>query len=373
MSSKSIALEKAADICRQFQIEGETVRAAPHGSGHINDTYAVTLTRQGGETRYIFQRINHTIFRNVEGLMDNIVRVTAHVRRKLQESGGADVARGTLSLVPAKNGRAFILTADGEYWRVYQFIDGASTYDVCAGPEQAREAARAFGYFQSLLVDLPGGRLVETLPYFHHTPRRFEVLRKAVEEDKVGRRAKVQKEIAFCTERAGDTGLVVDLIGQGKIPERTTHNDTKLNNVMIDNRTGKGLCVIDLDTVMPGSVLYDFGDMVRTFTPTAAEDEPNLSKVSLNMAVFEGLVEGYLDAAGRFLTPVEKEHLVFAGKLITFTIGIRFLADYLAGDTYFKIARPEHNLDRARTQFKMVEEIERSQRQMEQIVRDRLR
>ncbi|MDI6773777.1 MAG: aminoglycoside phosphotransferase family protein [Verrucomicrobiota bacterium] len=373
MSSQEIHLDKAREIARRFRVEGDITYAAPYGSGHINDTYAVTLERSNGQARYVFQRINHAIFRDVEGLMRNIARVTAHIRGKLEGVSGGDLSRATLSLVPTRDGGTFLRTGAGECWRAYEFIAGASTYDVCVGPDQACEAARAFGRFQSLLVDLPGGQLVETLPYFHHTPRRFDALLKAIEEDKAGRRSQVEREIAFCMERRRDAVVIVDLIEKRLVPKRITHNDTKLNNVMIDDRTGKGLCVIDLDTVMPGSVLYDFGDMVRTFTPTATEDETDLDKVTLNMAIFEGLVQGYLDAAGKFLTPTERQYLVFSGKLITFTIGVRFLADYLAGDLYFKIARPDHNLDRARTQFKMVREIEERGQEMERITRLRTR
>ncbi len=357
------------DVVGQFALEGHVTEAVPYGSGHINDTYCVRVDSSDGKVRrYIFQRINHRVFQNIEGLMDNIDRVTRHLRNKLTANAEADAARQALHLVPTRDQKTYARSDGGEYWRVYDFIEGASTYDVCRGPDQAYEAAKAFGRFQAMLVDLPGPRLVETLPYFHHTPRRLEALRQAIQKDARGRHAEVQHEIAFCEARAKEAGVIVEAMEQGRLAERTTHNDTKLNNVLIEDRTGRGLCVIDLDTVMPGSVLYDFGDMVRTFTPTAAEDETDLEKVMLDMNIFDGLAEGYLTATGEFLTPAERQYLVCAGKLITFTIGIRFLTDYLAGDVYFKIARPRQNLERARTQFKMVSEIEARQKEMERRV-----
>ncbi len=361
-------LDRVYKVAEEFRLVDKPCSARPHGSGHINDTFAVACGAGGSRRRYVFQRINRDIFKNIEGLMDNVARVLAHLRRTLTPVS-EDPARAALTLIPTRAGSDYLQTRAGDYWRVYDFIEEADTYDVCAGPDQAYEAAKAFGVFQKSLVDLPGPRLHVTLPYFHHSPRRYAALEAAWSADTAGRAQAARAEMAFCQARKDAVGPVVAMMEQGAVPERITHNDTKLNNVMIDNRTGRAVCVIDLDTVMPGTALCDFGDMIRTFTPTAAEDERDLTQVHLNMEIFRGLAEGYGEVARDFLTETEKAWLVFAGRLITFTIGVRFLTDYLAGDVYFKVHRPGHNLDRARTQFKMVEQIEQRQAEMEALVK----
>jgi hypothetical protein len=290
--------------------------------------------------------------------MANVERVCAHAHAKLKKAGETDADRRTLRLIPTRAGKAWHIDAAGNRWRCYHFIEGATGHDVVRSPEQAYAAARAFGAFQALLTDLPGGRLHETIPDFHHTPSRFARFQQALAQDAHGRAAACVPEIAFALARSHEVNVVVDALRDGTLPERVTHNDTKLNNVLLDDVTQEGVCVIDLDTVMPGSVLYDFGDLVRTATSPAAEDETDLSKVRLQFPMFEALVKGYLASADGFLTPKEKELLPFAGKLITFEIGLRFLTDWLEGDVYFKIKRPTHNLDRARTQFKLIESIE---------------
>jgi Ser/Thr protein kinase RdoA (MazF antagonist) len=368
MEKKDIDLAAMRDIAGRFQIGGTVVRCGPYGSGHINDTFEVVM-KGAPRQRYIFQRINHRIFRNVEGLMENISRVTRHLRSRLEKTPGSDPDRETLTLIPARDGRCFLRTDAGEYWRAYIFIEGATTHDVCKGPEQAGQAAQAFQRFQAALVDLPGGPLHETIPYFHHTPRRFSALKEAIEKDSAGRKDSAREAIEFALEREAMTSVITNLLETGDLPGRVTHNDTKLNNVMIDDQTGKGVCVIDLDTVMNGSALYDFGDMVRTSTPVCLEDEPDLSKVDINLDVFEALVRGYTQNAKGFLTRTECEHLAFAGRLITFTIGIRFLTDYLSGDVYFRTHRPGHNLDRARVQFRLVATMEKHRGRMEQTVK----
>jgi Ser/Thr protein kinase RdoA (MazF antagonist) len=249
------------------------------------------------------------------------------------------------------------------------FVERATGHDVIRNADQAFQAAKAFGAFQALLADLPGERLVETIPDFHHTPSRYAAFAAALAKDTHGRAREAAAEIAFAQARAGEVGLIVDAMARGEIPERVTHNDTKLNNVLLDNETQEGICVIDLDTVMPGSALYDFGDLVRTSTSPAAEDEVDLSKVRMQLPMFEALVRGYLASAGGFLTPRERALLPFAGKLITFEIGLRFLTDWLEGDVYFKVKRPRHNLDRLRTQFKLVESIEAQLPAMQALVR----
>jgi hypothetical protein len=339
-------------VARQFQIYGEFRSAGPYGSGHINDTYCTVFDQAGSPVRYILQRINHRIFPNPVQLMENISRVTAHLGGKV--AGEFDFSRRVLTLVPARDGLYFSRDGDGNYWRTYLFIEQALTYDAVESTRQAYEAARAYGRFQKLLADLPAPRLHNTIPDFHHTPRRFTALENTIQADVANRASLARREIEFALRRKALCGVLLD----ARLPERVTHNDTKFNNVMLDNSSGEGICVIDLDTVMPGLVAYDFGDMVRTTTSPVKEDELDLSRVTMQFPMFEALLRGYLSSAAGFLTREEKQHLGFAGKLITFEIGLRFLTDYLAGDTYFKIHREHHNLDRCRTQFKLVESIE---------------
>jgi len=355
-------------LAAQFALFGDYVSALPYGSGHINDTYCLTLNQGGQAVRYLLQRINHTIFKDPDGLMRNVERVCAHAQNKLLQAGAPDASRRALTLIPTKAGKGWYTDAEGSRWRCYVFVEHATGHDVIRSAAQAREAARAFGAFQALLADLPGGRLVETIPDFHHTPKRLERFQKALKADVHQRAQKVQREIDFVLARAGDASRVVDALAKGNLPERVTHNDTKLNNVLLDNTTQEGICVIDLDTVMPGSSLYDFGDLVRTSTSPAAEDETDLSKVGMQLPMFAALVEGYLSSAKNVLTPLEREMLPFGGKLMTFEVGLRFLTDWLEGDVYFKIKRPEHNIDRCRTQFRLVESIEQQYPAMEALV-----
>jgi Phosphotransferase enzyme family len=351
-----------AAIARQFQIYWEFRSAKPYGSGHINDTYCVEFDQAGTTTRYILQRINHHIFKRPIELMENIQRVTAHLAAKME--GEPDFSRRVLTLIPARSGPGYLQDAEGNYWRAYLFIEKARTFDAVESPRQAYEAAKAYGRFQKLLADLPAPRLHETIPGFHHTPSRLAALVKAIETDASNRAAGARKEIDFAIQRSGIAGTLLN----ANLPERVTHNDTKFNNVMLDDETGEGICVVDLDTLMPGLALYDFGDMVRTTTSPSREDETDLAKVSLHLPMFEALVRGYLESANGFLTPAEKKLLGFSGKLITFEIGIRFLTDFLGGDTYFKVHRNGHNLDRCRTQFKLVESIEQQEEQVNKLV-----
>lgn len=347
---------------RQFQIGGEFLSAVPYGSGHINDTYSAVFMQAGVPVRYILQRINHTIFKNPVALMENIQRVTTHLAA--QVAGEPDSERRVLTLIPARDGRMWHVEAEVDYWRSYRFIENASTYDAVESAEQAFQAAKAYGHFQKLLASLPPPRLHDTIPDFHNTPKRFLALEQAIAADAAGRAATAKPEIDFALAHKSITGVLLD----AKLPERVTHNDTKFNNVMLDDATGEGICVIDLDTVMPGLALYDFGDMVRTTTSPAFEDEQDLSKVTMQFPMFEALLRGYLASASGFLTKEEKQFLAFSGKLITFEIGIRFLTDYLAGDKYFKVHREGHNLDRCRTQFKLIESIEQQEEKMNRLV-----
>jgi hypothetical protein len=357
-------------VASLFQIHGDFQEAAPYGMGHINDTYAAVYDQSGRPMRYILQRINHQVFKNPSAVMENISRVTAHLRQKLEDGQAGQISRRVLTLVPTHDGRQWDVDAEGNHWRCYLFIEHATTYDQIETTQQACQAARAFGEFQGMLADLPPPRLRETIPHFHDTRRRFDALRQAIKEDVCHRAAGVQREIEFCLPRESMVEVLPGLQAQGLLPERVTHNDTKLDNVMIDDATGEGICVIDLDTVMPGLTLYDFGDLCRTGTRPTAEDERDLSKVGMRMDMFEALVRGYLAAAGNFLTTAEKDHLVFSARLITFEIGLRFLTDHLQGDPYFKIHRAGHNADRARVQFKMVESLEENAAAMDQVVRE---
>ncbi len=349
-------------VAWQFQIPGDFISAEPYGSGHINDTYRVVFDRSGLPVCYIFQRINQRIFKNPVALMENIQRVTGHLRMKLD--GVPDAHRKALTLIPSQAGQSWHRDAAGNYWRVYDFIERAKTYDAVESPAQAYEAAKTFGWFQQLLTDLPAPRLHDTIPDFHHTPKRFAEFECALAADTANRAKLADAEIEFALRHQPVTGA---LLAAG-LPERITHNDTKFNNVMLDDATGAGVCVIDLDTVMPGLALYDFGDMVRTTTSPVPEDERDLAKVTMQLPMFAALVRGYWSAAGGFLTPAERRLLPEAGKVITLEIGLRFLADYLAGDTYFKVHRPGHNLDRCRTQFRLVESIEQQAEQMQRLV-----
>ncbi len=355
------------EIIPQFQIKGKLTEAYLYGSGHIHDTYLSRFQLDGREVRYIHQWINHYVFKQPEKVMENIERVTQFARQEIVKRGG-DPLRETLTLVPTIDGHTYYQSPEGEPWRTYLFIEGATAYDQPQHLGQLSSASRAYAEFQKLLSALPGGRLQETIPGFHDTPSRFSAFQQAFERDSCNRAGMARPEIDFILGREEQTHRVVDLVAKGLIPERVTHNDTKLNNVLIDDRTGQGLCVIDLDTVMPGSALYDFGDSVRMGASTAEEDEPDLSKVNLNLQAFEALASGYLESAKAFLTPVEIDQLAFSARLITLEQAIRFLGDYLNGDVYYRIHHPGQNLDRARTQIKMVAEMEKQAQEMETIV-----
>jgi hypothetical protein len=356
------------EISKQFQIYGEILHAETCKIGHINETYSATYDQGGTRVRYIHQKINKSVFKNPAAVMQNVMRVTSHLRQKLQTLQARDITRRCLTIVPTRDGQSFYTDSAGEYWRTFVFIEGVQTFESVQSPHQALEAGKAFGFFQHLLVDLPGARLADTIPHFHHTRKRFQALQQAVGNDHFNRALSAKVEIDFAVKHEPIVDVLLNALAGKKIPERITHNDTKFNNVMLDTVTGEAMCVVDLDTVMPGCVLYDFGDMVRTTTSPTMEDELDLAKVRLQMVMFKKLAEGYLSTAGAFLTKAERAHIAFAGKLITFTIGLRFLTDHLAGDTYFRIHRPGHNLDRCRTQFKLVESIEHQEEAMQSYV-----
>ncbi len=326
-------------IAAHFNLPGPVQAVVPHPVGHINDSFIVT----SADRRFLLQRINTGVFKSPRNVMENIARVTEHLRRKGVQ---------TLTLISTRDGKTYL--DEGGAWRMYDFIAGARSFDVVDAPARAREAARAFGEFQCALADLPPPRLAETIPDFHNTPMRFAAFRKSLEADSANRAASAKREIDFALAQESLAHALIDL----HLPERVTHNDTKINNVLFDERTDRAVCVVDLDTVMPGLALYDFGDLVRTATSPAAEDERDLSRVVFQKPMYDALVEGYLETAGDMLTDAEKEHLALAGRVITFETGLRFLTDHLGGDTYFKVHREGHNLDRCRTQFRLVERLE---------------
>ena len=355
-------------IVSEFQFGGECIHAEPYGHGHVNDTYAVYFKHEFSRpVRYILQKINRNVFRDPPLMMENISGVTAHIAEKVR-AGGGDPFRRTLRIIRTADGGNFYLDQEGNYWRAYDFIEDATSYQQPT-PEIFERSGEAFGRFFRMLSDYPAASLHESIPYFHNTRARFDAFRDAVSLDSGNRAAEARAEIEFAFERESDAGILVDLLAAGELPLRVTHNDTKLNNVMIDNKTGEGICVIDLDTVMPGLSLYDFGDSIRFGASTGAEDEPDLSKVSLSLPMFETFARGYLSETAGDLTERELSLLPFASKLMTFESGIRFLADYLSGDVYFKTKRPGHNLDRCRTQFKIVADMEREMDSMAAIVK----
>lgn len=355
-------------IVQHFRFEGEYLEASQLTFGHINDTFIVGFAGEDGrKRRYILQRINHNVFKDPGRMMDNIAKVTRHLQRRIVENGG-DPGRETLNIIPTMKGTSYYRTAAGDYWRAYDFIDNARSYQKVEDPLQFYHAGRAVGKFQMLLDDFPVESLHETIPDFHNTPKRLAAFLQAVEKDSAGRAGPVAAEIDFVKKRAADTAVLVDLLAEGKLPLRVIHNDTKFNNVLIDDETGEGICLVDLDTVMPGLSLYDFGDAIRYGSNTAAEDEQVLSKVNMDMGLYEQFCQGYLQTAAGFLAPLEIEYLPFSAKLMTLECGIRFLTDYLDGDLYFKTQRENHNLDRARTQFKLVSDMESNLEQMQEIV-----
>ena len=350
-----------------FKLPGELKECIRYGSGHINDTYRLTYETPQGTKRYILQRMSKSIFKKPVELMENVSGVTAWLRKKIIENGG-DPERETLTLVKSNDGLPYFVDSTGEYWRVYLFIEGATCYDAVKDDNDFYQSAVAFGHFQRLLADYPAETLHETIKDFHNTPDRLEKFKKAVAEDICGRAASVQKEIDFILEREELTHALSDLQLDGRLPLRVTHNDTKLNNIMIDDETGKAICVIDLDTVMPGLTANDFGDSIRFGASTALEDEQDLSKVSCDLHLFDVYARGFIEGCGGALTDLEIDMLPMGAILMTFENGIRFLTDHLEGDHYFHIHREGHNLDRCRTQLTLVKDMQEKLPQMNAII-----
>ncbi len=358
------------EIIDAFPKFGKYIGYKPVTDGHINDTYIVEYERGNNDVvSYLLQRINTNVFKNPVELMENVCGVTSFLREKIKNNGG-DPERETLTVYSAKDGKNYYMASDGGCWRMYNYVEDTFTVNELTNAEDFRNAALSFGNFQNLLADYPIDTLYDTIPNFHNTPSRFEDFKTAVETNASGRKDNALAEIEFAFAREKDCSVITDLLGTEKVPVRVTHNDTKLNNVLFDKNTKKGICVVDLDTVMPGSALYDFGDSIRFGANTAAEDEKDLSRVSLSLEYFRAYVDGYLETAGESLTETEIDLLPFAAKLLTFECGMRFLGDYINGDVYFKIEYPEHNLVRARTQFKLVEDMERKFDEMTKIVNE---
>lgn len=360
--------KQRAEVIGHFRYEGKLSDVRSYGSGHINDTFLLVFEKEGmKDVKMILQRMNKTIFTEPVKLMENILGVTTHLRRKIIENGG-DPERETLNVIPAKDGKPYYMDSTGDYWRVYKFITGATSYDKVEKPDDFYQSAVSFGNFQRLLADYPAESLYETIKDFHNTKARFAAFKQAVEADVMGRAKEVEKEIQFVLDHEDIANYFCDLQEKGELPLRVTHNDTKLNNIMIDNETRKGICVIDLDTVMPGLAMNDFGDSIRFGASTAAEDEQDLSKVSCSMELFDLYAKGYIEGCAGRLTEKEVELMPMGAKTMTFECGMRFLTDYLQGDTYFKIHREHHNLDRCRTQFKLVEDMEHKWYTMKEII-----
>ncbi len=343
-------------VASHFDLGGAPVRVKELTAGNINMTYRLDLGEDKSAPRYVLQRINTEAFKDPAALMESIGLVTSHIRDGYLAEG-VDPTRRVLTFVPTDNGTLLYTAPDGGAWRAYRYVDDVTAYDSIESADIFREAGRGFGDFQSRLADFPAAQLSETIPGFHDTPRRYRAFLDVVEQDAAGRAGDIPEDIAFFRDRVELMGYVVSRLG-GELPLRVTHNDTKLNNVLIDNETGRALCVIDLDTVMPGSALYDYGDAVRYGASTAAEDEPELSKIDFDMTLFRAFTEGFVGATAGNLTPAEIRALPMGIAVITCELAMRFLTDYLNGDTYFKINYPTHNLVRARAQMQLLRRVE---------------
>ncbi|NLP47777.1 MAG: aminoglycoside phosphotransferase family protein [Clostridiales bacterium] len=355
------------DIYENYDLSGEYAGYYVINNGHINSTFVIDYKdEKDGIKSYVLQHINTHVFKKPDQLMENITAVSDHLRKKILEEGG-DPERENLNVIKTKNGATFFIDAQERHWRLYNYISDSYTCQRIEDPKTFYNAAKAFGHFQCRLADFPIQTLHETIPNFHHTVWRFENFKESIEKDVINRVKTVKPEIDFAFKREEDAGVLLALADRGQLPLRVTHNDTKLNNVMFDVHTDEGICVIDLDTVMPGLSLYDFGDSIRFGANTAEEDEKDISKVSLDLELYETYVSGYLASAGKSLNELEIECLPFSAKLLTFECGLRFLTDYLDGDVYFKTAYDDHNLVRCRTQFALVEDIEKKMPQMVEI------
>ena len=346
-------------IAARFAVNGRVAYCERYGNGHINETY---LVETDGGARYILQKINDTVFQNVPALMENVAAVTRYLRAR------TDDPRRAMHLVQTTEDADYLRDEAGGWWRMYDFIENSICLQAAETDEDFYQSAVAFGEFQRELSEFPAHTLHETIAKFHDTRNRYVQFREALNADPLGRAASVQTEIEFALAREKNAGELMRLLEAGELPLRVTHNDTKLNNVLLDRETRKPLCVIDLDTVMPGLAAFDFGDSIRFGASTAAEDETDLGKVEMSLELFETYARGFLEACGSALSPLEKATLPLGAKLMTLECGVRFLTDYLSGDTYFRIHRPNHNIDRCRTQFKLVSDMEKKQNEMRAVI-----
>lgn len=362
----SVNMSEFTEILKAFGFDSRLDTVSRVTDGHINNTFVFSF--EDGE-KYLIQELNTNVFRQPVELMNNIVGVTGFLKEKIIKNGG-DPKRECLNVRFAADGLPYHITADGKFWRCFNYIDDAHTFQTVDCPESFKAAAKAFGRFQRMLSDYPADTLAETIPNFHNTASRLADFKEAVKNDLSGRAKNCRDEIEFILGREKDCPVLVEMTQRGELPLRVTHNDTKLNNVMFDNKTGEGICVVDLDTVMPGLALYDFGDSIRFGASTAAEDEKDLDKVHFSLEYFRAYTEGFLETAGASLTETEIAYLPFSSKLMTLECGMRFLGDYINGDTYFKTDYPEHNLVRARTQLRLVKEMEEKSEESRRIVEE---
>lgn len=362
--------QEAVIIANSFEIKGEVLSAEAFGSGHINDTFRI-ITDDVSKVQYLLQKVNHHIFSNVEGLMNNIRLVLDHLKAKYEAIEVNSSDSKTLTLVPTQSGESYLKDSLGNYWRMFILLQGTKSYDIVETSEQAYAGGKAFGEFQTLLADLNTDDLVEILPNFHNIRFRMDNLRTAIQNNSANRVAEVTEILNFVMEREEVMSTVFKMGNEGKLPLRITHNDTKFNNILLD-KDDNVQCVIDLDTVMPGYVAYDFGDAIRTIINAAGEDEADLDKVVLNIPLFEAYAEGYLSEAKSFLTEDEMSSLIYGVFLLPFMQGVRFLTDYLEGDHYYKTKYPEHNLVRTKSQFKLVQELEAHRGELEHILTENI-
>lgn len=363
--------ENLMDVINAFEFKGDFVSVKEFGSGHINKTYIVKFENNGEEIKYVLQQLNDNVFKNIEELMNNVFAVTSYLRGVIKEYGG-DPDRETLHYIKTKDGKNYFTKKEnGAFYRAYVFVKNSKSYNKADTPEIFKSSGQAFGKFQRLLADFDVEQLTETIPHFHDTKWRYDnEFLPALQKNLSGRLDECLSEVEFVKKYANQMGKLTDLISSGELPLRVTHNDTKLNNVMFDEYTNECVCVIDLDTVMPGLALYDFGDSIRFGASTADEDEKDLSMVEMSLDYFKAYAEGFLGEAGSAFNQAEKDNLAFAAKLMTLECGMRFLTDFINGDVYFKTAYPEHNLVRAKNQFKLVADMDKKMSQMEEIIKN---
>ena len=354
-------------VAENFNFSGNFISFVENNSGNINKTFVLTYDDNGKTVKYTLQKLNTYVFKNPYEVMDNILKVSEHLKEKLIENYGS-CDRRVLEVILSKEGKPYYESNEEGFWRAFIYVDNARAYNAVENPSQFYAGGKAFGEFQKFLADFDASTLYETIKDFHNTPKRIQTFLNAVAEDKAGRKDTVKDEISFIIDRADEAVSIQNMIDEGRLPLRVTHNDTKFNNVLLDDETGEGLCVIDLDTVMPGTSLFDFGDAVRSGASTAAEDEKDLSKVSFDLELFELFTKGFIESTDGFLTDAEITLLPLGAKIITLELASRFLADYLDGDLYFKTDYPEHNLDRTRTQLKLVADIEKKFDKLDEIV-----